>query len=139
MNSTSHEKLVSVGLLVLRLGAGGLLVYGHGWGKLVHFSERAGMFADPLHVGPPASLALTVFAEVFCAIAVALGAATRVAALVLVGLFGTLVFVHHGNDPFKQRELAMIYGVPFLALLITGPGAYSVDAWLARALGRRKI
>ena len=135
MTPKLREHCVSVGLLVLRLGAGGLLAYGHGWGKLAHFSERAARFADPLHVGPPASLALTIFAEVFCAAAVALGVATRVASLVLVGLFGILVFVHHGADPFKQRELAMIYGVAFLALLFTGPGAFSVDAWLARKLG----
>ncbi len=138
MNPKLHENMVSVSLLVLRLGAGGLLAYGHGWGKLVHFSERASRFADPLHIGPPASLALTVFAEVFCAVTVALGVATRVAALVLVGFFGVLVFVHHGADPFKQRELAMIYGVPFLALLLTGPGAFSVDALLARKLRRGK-
>ena len=138
MNRNLRDNAVSLGLLCLRVGAGGLLVYGHGWGKLVHFSERASQFADPLHVGAPASLALTVFAEVFCAGAVALGVATRVAALVLVGFFAVLVFVHHGDDPFKQRELAMIYGVSFLALLFTGPGAISVDAALARTLGWSK-
>lgn len=138
MNAKMRETLMSVGLLVLRLGAGGLLLYGHGWGKLVHFSERAARFADPLHVGSPASLALTVFAEAFCSLAIALGLGTRLAALVLAGLFSVLVFVHHGADPFKQRELAMIYGVPFLALLCTGPGRFSLDAWIASRMGGGK-
>jgi len=133
-----RETAMSLGLLVLRLGAGGPLLFGHGWGKLAHFSERASRFADPLHVGAPASLALTVFAEVFCSAAVALGLGTRVAALVLTGFFAVLVFVHHGADPFKQRELALVYGVPFLALLLIGPGRFSLDAWLARRLGRGK-
>jgi putative oxidoreductase len=133
-----RDTMVSLGLLLLRLGACGLLLYGHGWGKLTHFSERASRFPDPLHIGSPASLALTVLAEVFCAIAVALGVATRAAAVVLVGLFAVLVFVHHGDDPFKQRELAMIFGVASLALLFTGPGEFSLDAWLARKLGRGK-
>lgn len=138
MNPKTRDTMVSLGLLLLRLGAGGLLLYGHGWGKLVHFSERASRFPDPLHIGSPASLALTVLAEVFCSIAILLGVATRVAAVVLVGLFAVLVFVHHGEDPFKQRELAMIYGVASLALLLTGPGELSLDAWLARKLGRGK-
>lgn len=138
MNEKMRDTMVSLGLLALRLGAGGLLLYGHGWGKLVHFSERASRFPDPLHVGSPASLALTVLAEVLCSIAIVLGLATRVAAVVLAGLFLVLVFVHHGDDPFKQRELAMIYGVASLALLLTGPGEFSVDAWLARKLGRGK-
>ena len=41
----------ALGLLLLRLGAGGLLLYGHGWAKLMHYSERAAHFPDPLGIG----------------------------------------------------------------------------------------
>ena len=57
----------SIGLLVLRLGAGGLLITGHGWGKLMHAAERAPTFADPSGLGPVVSYWLVVVAEVGCA------------------------------------------------------------------------
>ena len=52
----------ALGLLALRLGTCGLLILNHGWPKLAHFADKAHRFADPLHVGSPFSLALTVFA-----------------------------------------------------------------------------
>ena len=129
---------MALGLFVLRLGMGGLLIYGHGLPKLLGFSARAGRFSDPLGIGPPASLALAVFAEVACAFLVTIGLATRLAATVLVGLFAVIFFIHHAADPFKEKELAMAYLVPSLAILLTGPGPLSLDAWLARKLGRGK-
>ena len=41
MASKSNDTTLSLGLLVLRVGAGVMLIAGHGWPKLVHFSERA--------------------------------------------------------------------------------------------------
>ena len=35
VSGSQGEVSTSLGLLVLRLGAGGLLIYGHGWGKLM--------------------------------------------------------------------------------------------------------
>jgi putative oxidoreductase len=136
MNPNMGETLASLGLLVLRLGAGGLLFYGHGMSKLMGFSQRAGRFSDPLGVGSPASLALAVFAEVLCALLVVLGLGTRIAALILVGFFGVLFFIHHAQDPFRQKELSIVYLIPFLTLVLTGPGRLSLDAWLAKRFSR---
>ena len=87
--------LLSLGLLLLRVGAGGLIAYAHGWDKLSHFSEKAANFGDPLHIGPRLSLGLVTFAEFFCAIAIILGLATRFAAVPLVIAMGVAAFLVH--------------------------------------------
>ena len=127
-----RETLSAVGLLVLRLGAGGLLLYGHGLPKLMHFSERAASFADPIGVGPWASLAMVVFAEVFCSLLVMLGLATRLAAIPPVIFFLIAALIHHAADPWAKKELAVVYLVAFLTLILTGGGNYSLDALLRR-------
>lgn len=132
------ERLSSIGLLALRLGAGGLLLYGHGLGKIMNYAERAPKFADPIGLGPETSFALVVFAEVFCAAAVMLGLCTRLAAVPIVIFTIVAAFVQHGADPFDDKELALMYGVPMLTLILTGGGRYSLDAALERLRrGRR--
>lgn len=128
MPGSNTSPAASFGLLVLRVVSGAMLLYAHGWGKLAHFSERAGGFSDPLHVGSDRSLALTIFAEVACSVLVAIGFATRFAAAVLVFLFGVIQFVVMAGQPFDKRELGILYGVIYLAIVLTGPGAYAVDS-----------
>lgn len=41
----------SLRLRVMRLGAGGFMPFGHGWGKLVEFGDKAAHFPDPLALG----------------------------------------------------------------------------------------
>ena len=126
------ERLLSAGLLVLRLGTGGFLIYGHGWSKITNFAERAPEFADPIGLGPETSFALVVFAEVFCAAAVMLGLGTRFAAVPIVIFTLVAVFVQHAADPFAGKEKAILFGVPMLALILTGGGRYSLDAAIGR-------
>ena len=137
MNSNLRDTLRSLGLLTLRLGAGGLLLYGHGLPKVMHFSERAAGFADPIGVGPGAGLALVVFAEVFCSLFVMLGLATRLAAIPPVIFFLIAALIHHAADPWAKKELALVYLVAFLTLILTGGGRYSLDALFGRRRYRR--
>lgn len=116
-----------LGLLVMRVGFAGALVYGHGLGKLLEFAERSSRFSDPLGVGSPVSLALTVFAEVFCALALAFGFMGRLATIPLIINFLVAFFIQHGGDPFQKGEKAFLYLVAFVALLATGPGRFSID------------
>lgn len=125
-----HGAAASVGLLVLRLGAAGLLIGGHGWPKLASFSEKAARFGDPLGVGSELSLALAVFAEVFCALLVGLGVFTRLTSIPVVFLLAVAAFVVHADDPWPRKEFALIYLLPYLTLVFTGAGRYSVDAGL---------
>ena len=123
-----NDRVPSIGLLVLRLGAGGLLIYGHGWGKITNFSKRLSTFADPIGLGPEVSFILVVLAEVVCSIALMLGLCTRLAAVPVV-IFGLVAaFVQHIADPFPKKELALLYAIPALTLLFTGAGRYSLDA-----------
>ncbi len=125
----------AIGLLILRVGAGGLMLFAHGWGKLANYSTRAPTFRDPICLGPELSLALTIFAEVFCAALIIAGLATRLAAFSLVITMGVITFIVHAEDPFRQQELPLFFGLTFLALLFTGPGKLSLDARISRKLG----
>jgi len=137
VNDLKRSSGLSWGLLILRVGAGALLLYGHGWGKLVNFSQYAATFPDPLGVGSPTSLGLVVFAEVFCSIGIMLGLFTRFTLVPLLVFTGVAAFVHHAADPWPKKELALLYAVPFVTLMIAGPGRFSLDAVLARFRKRR--
>ena len=128
----SHDQLSSIGLLILRLFTGGCMLIAHGWGKLTSFGELSSKFPDPIGFGSAPSLALAVFAEVFCAIAIMLGLFTRAAAIPLLITMLVAAFVIHGADPFQKKEFALLYAAPFLMLIFTGAGSLSVDAKLKR-------
>ena len=114
------------GLAVLRIGLGLGMILGHGWPKLMAFSERAAKFADPLGLGSPLSLALIVFAEVFCAGLIVLGVFTRLASIPLIFGMGVVVFLVQNGDILGKGELAAAYAVGFIALLIGGGGNLSL-------------
>lgn len=139
----------AAGLLVLRLGLGGYMMT-HGWGKLqMVLNDQAAQFGDPIGLGPALSLYLVTFAEFFCALAIVLGLATRLAAVPLVFAMGVAAFVAHGADPWTMseaaqaffageseswasKEPALMFLAGFLALALTGPGLLSIDALIAR-------
>ena len=121
-----------LGLLVMRLGFAGALIYGHGLSKLLEYSQRSSNFADPLGIGSPASLALVVFAELFCALAVAVGFMGRLATIPLIINFAVAFFIRHGGDPFNKSEKSFLFLVAFIALLATGPGRFSIDGLIRK-------
>lgn len=114
------------GLAILRIGLGLGMLLGHGWPKLMAFSERAGKFSDPLGLGSPLSLALIVFAEVLCAGLVVLGIFTRLASIPIIFGMGVVVFVVNHGDLLGKGELAAVYAIGFIALLIGGGGNLSL-------------
>jgi putative oxidoreductase len=115
------------GLFVLRVSVGGFMLFGHGLKKLMAFGELSSRFSDPLGVGSQASLSLAVFAEVFCAAALILGLATRWAAIPLIVTMLVAAFLVHTADPWAKKEFALLYLIPFLTLLIAGPGRAALD------------
>jgi putative oxidoreductase len=125
-----RELLLNVGLLVLRIGMGSFMLFGHGWGKLANFSQKSASFPDPLGVGSFMSLSLVIGAEVLCAGALILGLATRLAAIPLAFTMVVAAFVIHADDPWQKKEFALLYLVPFVALMCTGAGKYSLDSRL---------
>ncbi len=123
----------NVGLLILRVSTGLIMLFSHGWGKLINFSTIAPAFADPIGVGPNISLALAVFAEVFCSVAVIIGLKTRWAIVPLVITMIVAVGIVHGSDPWAKKELGMMFMVSFLTLFFTGAGKYSVDGIMGKS------
>lgn len=119
--------LPSVGLLVLRLGIGGMMLSSHGWAKIQSFSEYSSTFPDPIGVGSTVSLLLAIFAEFICAAAVVLGLGTRLMAIPLLFTMLVAALVIHGADPFAKKEFALLYAVPLITLILTGPGRLSLD------------
>ena len=114
-----------------------MLFYGHGLPKILNFSERAARFSDPIGVGGPISLGLVVFAEVLCAGLVFLGLATRLAIIPILIFLAVALFIQHADDPWAKKENALIFATPFLALLLTGAGRFSLDHWIGRMRRRR--
>ena len=137
MEREDHEIWSSLGLLTLRVGAGSLILFGHGWKKLTNFSELTRVFPDPLGIGSDWSLALAVFAEVFCALGIIFGAMTRLATIPLIATMLVAALLVHSDDSWAKTELAMIYLIPFLTIVFTGPGKFSVDAAYGPLLRRR--
>jgi len=123
------SKRVDYALLLVRLVLGFTMIYGHGWPKLMRLLSGGPIeFADPFGVGPAVSLGLAVFAEFFCSLLLMLGWRTRLALLPLIITMLVAIFHAHWGDPFGRWEKALLYLVPYLALLLTGPGWFSLDA-----------
>ena len=147
MNTQRTDRMLSLGLLILRLGIGGFMA-SHGWGKVqMLFSGNYEQWKDPLHVSDVGSLALAAGAEFVCALLVAIGLATRCAAVPVVISMSVAALVVHRADPWSMetaakaffagtsktwfsKEPALLFLIPFLALVFTGGGKYSLDAMI---------
>ncbi len=120
---------INLGLLLLRLSSG-LLMMQYGWEKFSRFNEYVSDFPDPLGISNPVSLGLTVFAELVCPVFIVLGLWTRVAIIPLVVQLLIVIFIVHGGEPLTEREHALSFLMPYLALFLAGPGTYAIDHYL---------
>jgi putative oxidoreductase len=126
------DKLLDLGLLILRLGGGGFMLFAHGLPKLLDYSEMSGKFPDPIGLGSELSLILAILAELLCSLLVMLGLVTRLAALPLCATMFVAAFLHHSADPFDKKELALLYLVVFVFLALVGGGNFSLDHLIRR-------
>lgn len=127
--TNSNTKIQDWALLLLRLVFGGAMLGAHGWGKLLRlFSGNEISFSDPFGIGPTASLALAVFAEVVCSALLVLGLFTRQAVLPLIVTMLVAFLYVHLDDPFTKMEKSVLYLTGYLVLWAFGPGWYSLDA-----------
>lgn len=137
--TTTHDARCApsdAALALLRVGLAALMLT-HGIPKLLGYAERAATFPDPLGVGHATSLLLAIFAEVVCSLLLIPGLLVRLAAIPFCFTMVVAFFVVHGGDPFAKRELALLYLVGGVAVLIAGGGRYSLDAWLGPRLRAR--
>lgn len=117
---------LDLGLLILRFFSFAFMLT-HGWPKFQKLVAGNFQFGDPLRVGAGVSLGMAVFAEFFCSILIMLGLFSRAALVFNAVTMIIAAFVVHASDPFKTKELALIYLVISVTLIFTGPGKYALD------------
>lgn len=133
-----NHNIAQTWLLLLRLCVGGFMLT-HGFPKLQMLLAGGEIqFFDFMGIGTTASLALTVFAEAFCSVLLILGLGTRLASFVLAFTMATAAFMPHADDPFAKKELALVYLLIYLTLLVFGPGKYSLDSMFSKSGGKKK-
>jgi putative oxidoreductase len=130
-NTKYSDNAISFALLVLRLAVGGLMIP-HGYKKLMNFAAKSSTFTDPFHIGGPASMGLTIFAEFFCAVFIVLGLMTRLATIPLIVAMSVALFIAHKGEILGDGEHAALYLAGYIALLFTGPGKISMDKLIGK-------
>lgn len=133
--SSTSPLSADLGLLVLRLWFGLVMAIAHGIPKFGKLEKFAAGLADKGYPAPELMALLATLAETVGGAFLAIGLLTRPSALTMVITMAVAAFVQHAADPFQKVEFALAYGVAALALLISGPGRFSVDALIARRLG----
>ena len=127
LNPGTYAREINVALLFLRITIG-IFMLTHGISKfMMLMGEGPIQFADPIGIGPNASFALAVFAEVLCSILLIFGLATRFAVIPLLITMLVAVLIVHSADPFQVKEMALLYLSVFISILISGAGNISID------------
>lgn len=133
-----------LGLLLLRLGTGGVLA-AHGTQKLFgwfggHGLEGTGQFMESVGYAPgKASATAAGLAEAGGGTLLALGLATPAAGAAAAGAMAGAAAVHLPHGFFAQEggyEYAASLGLAAAGLAVTGPGRLSLDHALGHVLDR---
>lgn len=130
LHTGTREQNLDILVLVLRVTLA-VFMLTHGWPKFLRLLEGGEIqFGNPIGLGPTLSLILTVFAEFVCAILIGIGLGTRLATVPLIITMAVAAFVAHGGDPFRQKEVALLYLLFYITLLVVGSRKYSLDFFL---------
>lgn len=132
---------MDLGLLVLRLVVG-LTLAAHGAQKLFGWFGGYGLagtggFMEQLgfHPGKRAAL-MAGLSEAVGGLLLALGAATPLAATLIVGVMSVAIATVHLPKGFFNHlggfEYLMVLSTVAVSVVLAGPGRFSIDAWLGR-------
>lgn len=145
----TRDATASLGLLALRVMTGLMMLFGHGIPKIRGFDAilKKGFYEPdffPLSMLPPqVNLGLITGAEVVASSLIILGLMTRPAAFILGFAMTVAAFGVHGSDLWfskggPSKELALLYLIPCIAIILSGAGSYSLDAVLHKDGKRRR-
>ncbi|MCW1884235.1 DoxX family protein [Luteolibacter flavescens] len=144
----TRDPLASSGLLLMRIGFGWMMLYGHGIAKIQNFEKLKATWAVPgvfplNFMSSPVSLMATICAEVGAASLLILGLMTRPAAFVLGFAMCVAAFQVLAHSPMYlpapgAKEPAVMYLFFCFTLIITGAGKWSVDAGFDTDKRRRR-
>lgn len=143
----TRDPIASLSIAFLRVTIGLMMMIGHGIPKIQSFADKKDHFPVPdifplKFMSPPVSLMAAISAEVLCAGLIILGLATRPAAFVFAFTMIVAAFSIHGPHPWfasggPSKEMAVMYLLPAIAILLAGAGKYSMDAKILKQ-GRRR-
>jgi putative oxidoreductase len=131
-------RLASLGLLVLRLSVGVMMIH-HGQEKLADPQQFASTYVASLHLPFPLFFAYVAgFSELIGSWLLIFGLLTPLGALALTGTMTVAAYQHilTAGLNIYVLELVVLYLGGSLALLLVGPGRYSLDAGLFSRLSR---
>ena len=142
---TKRDFSTSLGLLLLRLSGGLAMAIQHGWGKIQNFNTPPEKFPDPTGITQFGNETLNVaglgfrlasVGEFVFALLVAVGLFTRLSAIPVAFAMGVAFFGVHWADVLKddwpKAEPSFLYLAVFVTIILTGPGAFSLDRLIFR-------
>lgn len=121
----------SAGMALLRIFAGLSMAFGHGFKKL---PPSEGFIATVKGLGFPAPELfawVAALSEFGGGILLALGLATRLSSLMVLGTMVVAFAGVHLRDPFDKQEMALLYLFVSLLFFLRGAGAWSIDALIS--------
>jgi putative oxidoreductase len=127
-----HQTYVDAASLFLRVTGGLLLCLQHGVQKYSMLVGDPSGFPDPIGIGHVPSILCSMGAECGAAGLVVVGLLTRLACIPVLFTMGMVALVVHHNDPWSKTEPSVLFFLIFMAILLLGPGRYSLDAWRRR-------
>lgn len=120
------------GLFLARLFVGLSMAFAHGLGKM---QDPSGIIGGVTKMGLPMPELLgwaAAISEFVFALLLAIGLATRPAALMLAITMSVAAFVAHGADPYGKKEMALLYLAFSLVYFFFGGGRWSLDAMIVK-------
>ena len=111
-------------LFFLRFTSGLTMLIFHGLPKLLNIPTIFIDFPDPLNISPLLSSVSVIFSEVFCSFLLILGIKVRWAAAPLIFTMFVAGFIFHLNDPFAQKEKAILFMCMYLTTFLYGSDKY---------------
>lgn len=134
---STSERFHDVGLLLVRVGIGGMFM-GHGWPKLAGgMSKWTSLGKAMTHLGIDFAPTFFGFAaavsEFFGGLLIALGLFFRPGCTLLLGTMVVASTMHiRKGDSFSASSHAIEAAIVFASLLLVGPGKYTLEAWIRR-------